>query len=79
MGQGFGLRQRGLTILICLVTSDEKKKIKFPTDTLKLKPEHHFSFLANSSWNHLSGLAGTVHKAMIPQSGVFLWALFGSQ
>ena len=77
MGQVFGLRQRGLTVIICLVTSDKKKKV--PQNTLKLKSEHHFFFFfVNTSWNHLSGLTDTLHKAMTSHSVVFLCTLFGS-
>lgn len=57
--------QRGLTILICLVTSDEKNKNKIAQRYLKAENLNStFFFFANSSWNHLSGLAGTLYRAM---------------
>lgn len=57
--------QRGVTILIWSLLILKKKKV--PQNTLKLKPELFFLFLANSSCNHLSGLAGTLHKEMAPR------------
>lgn len=53
--------------LNCLVTSDAKRKKKVVQRYRKaenLNSTFFFFFLANSSWNHLSGLAGTFYRAM---------------
>ena len=52
--------------LNCLVTSDAKRKKKVVQRYRKAENLNStfFFFLANSSWNHLSGLAGTFYRAM---------------
>lgn len=67
--------------LNCFVTSDEKRRKKVVQRYYKAENLNStfFFFLANSSWNHLSGLAGTFYRAMrFPQMEPFS-GLLGSQ
>lgn len=67
--------------LNCLVTSDAKRKKKKVVQRYRKAENQNstFFFLANSSWNHLSGLAGTFYRAMrFPQMEPFS-GLLGSQ